>query len=108
VHCCSGSGAVMSDREWRRRSGRSCVEGLQSGTSGHNQTEELKEGEACGGFPHPSLIHCKRRMNLGIKVGWGEYKLIVWGIKYKVLLPSYIAFRVPPFSCCPRGSCSAD
>jgi hypothetical protein len=38
----------------------------------------------------------------------GECKLIAWGIKYKVLLPSYISFRVPPFSCRPRGSCSAD
>jgi hypothetical protein len=38
----------------------------------------------------------------------GEYKLIAWGIKYNVLLPSYIAFQVPPFSYHPRGSCSPD
>jgi hypothetical protein len=55
VRCCWKSGAITSDRREERRSERSCVEGLRSGTSGRNQTEELKEGEACGGFPHPSL-----------------------------------------------------
>jgi hypothetical protein len=44
VHCCWESGAVTSDRREGRRSERSYVEGLRSGTSGYNRQKNGKKG----------------------------------------------------------------